>query len=80
MNGAVEGWKCELRRYLGDEDTVGVLVPPAQVSSAAPFGTYHKNYNRDMKADIHRTQSWMFIDNSMISLEQNMTFRQQRVL
>jgi hypothetical protein len=34
----LEGWKSELRRYLGDEDTVGVLVPPAQVSLSITAG------------------------------------------
>lgn len=33
---ALEAWKAELMLYLNDEDTVKVLIPPAQVSRAIP--------------------------------------------
>ncbi|WVR00004.1 hypothetical protein IAU59_007146 [Kwoniella sp. CBS 9459] len=37
----VESWKAELRRYLEDEETVGVLVPPALNAIVDAYRQFH---------------------------------------
>ncbi|KAK6910494.1 hypothetical protein I203_104526 [Kwoniella mangroviensis CBS 8507] len=41
LNQEFRGWKDELRRYLEDEDTVQVLIPPAQNAIVESYRQFH---------------------------------------
>ncbi|WRT68392.1 uncharacterized protein IL334_005368 [Kwoniella shivajii] len=41
LNKELSNWKNELRKYLEDEDTVGVLVPPAQNAIIDAYRQFH---------------------------------------